>query len=325
MPPKSMIHSEHTREEVQEGNKHNQDSIEEDTCAECEGQIARDSDRGEAICEDCGLVFKGTPIDHGPEWRAFTSEEQNEKSRVGAPTTQMMHDKGLSTTIGWENKDAYGQALSARKQARIQRLRTWDERFRTKDAHERNLKQALGEIDRMASALGLPEPVRETAGVLYRRAVEQDLLPGRSIEGMSTASLYAAARQQGVPRQLTECAEVSRVGKVRIQRAYRHLSRELELEIEPESPTQYLPQFASSLEVSDETERRSRELLEVATNNAVHSGKSPAGLAAAALYAASYLTNERLTQETVSDVSHVSKVTIRDRYQELLGVYGEHE
>jgi transcription initiation factor TFIIB len=236
-----------------------------------------------------------------------------------------MHDRGLSTTIGWQDKDAHGQAVSSRKRAQLQRLRTWDERFRTKDAHERNLKQALGEISRMASALGLPESVRETAGALYRRAVEENLLPGRSIEGMSTASLYAAARQHGMPRPLTEFADVSRVEKIRIQRAYRYLSRELGLEIKPEDPIQYIPQFASSLDVSDEAERRSRELLEVATDNAIHSGKSPAGLAAAALYAATYLTNEQLTQEEVSDVARVGRVTIRNRYQELLEVYEEHD
>nr|WP_201289644.1 TFIIB-type zinc ribbon-containing protein [Halobaculum saliterrae] len=316
---------EHTQERSIDERDREVKPANDNTCPECQGHITQNGDNGEATCESCGLVFEDNSIDHGPEWRAFTSDERDEKSRVGAPTTQLMHDKGLSTTIGWQDKDAYGQAVSGRKRAQLQRLRTWDERFRTKDAHERNLKQALGEISRMASALGLPESVRETAGVLYRRAVEQNLLPGRSIEGMSTASLYAAARQHGMPRPLTEFADVSRVEKIRIQRAYRYLSRELGLEIKPEDPTQYIPQFASSLDVSDEAERRSRELLEVATNNAVHSGKSPAGLAAAALYAATHLTNEQLTQETVSEVAHVSRVTIRNRYQELLEVYKEND
>lgn len=235
-----------------------------------------------------------------------------------------MHDKGLSTTIGWQDKDAQGQDLSARKRVRLQRLRTWDERFRAKDAHEENLKQALGEINRMASALGLPDPVRETGAVVYRRAVKENLLPGRSIEGMATASLYAAARKQGIPRSQSEFVDVSRVKEVRIQRAYRHLSRELGLEIEPEDPMQYIPKFVSSLEVSDEVEELSRELIEVMTENAIHSGKSPSGLAAAAVYAAAYLTNEQLTQEVVSKTANVSKLTIRNRYQEIIEVYEKH-
>lgn len=293
------------------------------SCPECDGQVIRDDEHGETTCEECGLVLDEESIDRGPEWRAFHSGEKDEKSRVGAPTTELLHDKGLSTTISWQDKDAYGQSVSGRKRARLQRLRTWDERFRTKDAHERNLKQALGEISRMASALDVPGPVRETAGTVYRRAVEDNLLPGRSIEGVATAALYAVARQHGTPRQLSEFVEVSRVEKIRIQRAYRYVSRELGLKIKPADPLEYVPQFASALEVSDEATRRARDLLITAKAQGAHSGKSPAGLAAAALYAATHLTNEQLTQETVSDAAHVSMVTIRNRYQELLEVYAE--
>ncbi|QLH81406.1 transcription initiation factor IIB [Halosimplex pelagicum] len=295
------------------------------SCPECDGRVVEHEDRGEATCAECGLVLDEDAIDRGPEWRSFEDGDRDGKSRVGAPTTELMHDRGLSTNIGWRDADAYGETLSARKRARMQRLRTWDERFRAKDAQERNLKQAFGEIDRMASALDLSEPVRETAGALYRRAVEAELLPGRSIEGMATASLYAATRQHGAPRRVTEFADVSRVRKKRVQRAYRYLKQELGLAIEPEDPTRYVPQFASSLDVSDEAERLARELLDVAKREGAHSGKSPAGLAAAAIYAAANLTNEKLTQAAVSSVADVSRVTIRDRYQELLDVYAARE
>lgn len=294
-------------------------------CPECAGQIVQDEEHGERACEACGLVLDEDALDRGPEWRAFGAAEQQEKSRVGAPTTQLMHDKGLSTVIGWRDEDGYGQTIPARKRLRLHRLRKWDERFRTKDAHERNLKQALAEIARMASALGLAEPVRETSGVLYRRAVEEGLLPGRSIEGMATACLYAAAREHDTPRPLSEFATVSRVEELRIQRAYRYIARELELGIAPADPEQYVRQFASRLDVSDETERDARELLDLGKSRSVHSGKSPAGLAAGAVYAATRLTGEKLTQSTVSDETHVSQVTIRNRYQELLEVYVEEE
>ena len=287
-------------------------------CPECGGSLLSDSERGETVCEDCGLVVEEDEIDPGPEWRAFDSKEKDQKSRVGAPTTNMMHDKGLSTNIGWQDKDAYGNSLSSRQREKMQRLRTWNERFRTRDSKERNLKQALGEIDRMASALGLPENVRETASVIYRRALDEDLLPGRSIEGVSTASLYAAARQAGTPRSLDEIANVSRVGKDEIARTYRYVVRELSLEIQPADPESYVPRFASDLELSEEVERRARQLLQNAKQEGVHSGKSPVGLAAAAVYAASLLTNEKVTQSEVSEVANISEVTIRNRYHELL-------
>jgi transcription initiation factor TFIIB len=285
-------------------------------CPECEGTLRTDD--GETVCSECGLVVEDTNIDHGPEWRAFDASEKDRKSRVGAPTTNMMHDKGLSTNIGWQNKDAYGNSLSSRQREQMQRLRTWNERFRTRDSKERNLKQALGEIDRMASALGLPETVRETASVIYRRALSEDLLPGRSIEGVATSALYAAARQAGTPRSLDEIAAVSRVDKMELTRTYRYIVRELKLEIQPADPEQYVPRFASDLNLSDESERRARQLLRSAKETGIHSGKSPVGLAAAAVYAAALLTNEKVTQSEVSEVANISEVTIRNRYKELL-------
>lgn len=293
------------------------------TCPECTGQVVHDEEHGETTCESCGLVLDENALDRGPEWRAFGAQERDQKSRVGAPTTQLMHDKGLSTVIDWRDEDAYGRTIPARKRLRLDRLRKWDERFRTKDSSERNLKQALAEIARMASALGLAEPVRETASVLYRRAVEAGLLPGRSIEGMATACLYAAARDHRTPRPLGEFATVSRVEEIRVQRAYRYLARELGLGIAPADPEQYIRQFSSRLDVTDETERSARDLLEVAKSEGIHSGKSPAGLAAGGIYAATRLTGEELTQGTVNEETDVSQVTIRNRYQELLELYVE--
>jgi transcription initiation factor TFIIB len=288
------------------------------SCPECSGRLVTDNEHGETVCEDCGLVVEEDSVDRGPEWRAFDAQEKDEKSRVGAPTTNMMHDKGLSTNIDWRDKDAYGNALGSKQRKKMQRLRKWNERFRTRDSKERNLKQALGEIDRMASAVGLPENIRETASVIYRRALDENLLPGRSIEGVSTASVYAAARQAGVPRSLDEITEVSRVEKSEIARTYRYVVRELGLEVKPADPESYVPRFASSLDLSEESERRARELLRNAKEQGVHSGKSPVGLAAAAVYAAALLTNEKTTQAAVSEVADISEVTIRNRYHELL-------
>ena len=314
----------HIRTYTNETRREEEREAEEETaeerhhCPECGGNLITHEGRGETVCADCGLVVEEKEIDRGPEWRAFDTAEKNSKSRVGAPTTKMMHDKGLSTNIGWQNKDAYGRALSSRQRQKMQRLRTWNERFRTRNSKERNLKQALGEIDRMASALGLPKNVRETASVIYRRALEDDLLPGRSIEGVATSALYAAARQAGTPRSIDEMSVVSRVDEKEFKRTYRYVVRELGLGVQLADPADYVARFASELELTNETERRARDLLRTGEQTNVHVGKSPVGLAAAAIYAAALLADEKLTQREVSEVADVSEVTIRNRYQELL-------
>jgi len=293
-----------------------------DACPECEGTLVPDTEHGETVCEDCGLVVEEAEIDPGPEWRSFDDSDRENKSRVGAPTTKLRHDKGLSTNIGWQDRDAYGNTLSSRQREKMRRLRTWNERFRTRDAKERNLKQALSEVNRMSSALGLPENVRETASVIYRRALEENLLPGRSIEGVATASLYAAARNAGTPRSLDEFTRVSRVGRAELTRAYRYIIRELGLEVEPADPKSYVPRFVSELEVSasasGEIERHARDMLASAREQGLLSGKSPVSLAAAAIYAGAILSEEPVTQQEIGDVADVSEVTIRNRYRELL-------
>jgi transcription initiation factor TFIIB len=289
-----------------------------ETCAECGGRLVHDEAQAEVHCEDCGCVADSGQIDHGPEWRAYDSRERDEKSRVGSPTTRMMHDNGLSTQIGWSNRDGYGNALSNRKQSKIRRLRTWNERARARDSKERNLKHALGELSRMSSALGLPDPVREVSSVIYRRALDEDLLRGRSIEGMATAALYAGSRIEGVPRSIDELAGVSRVDALEVERTYRYLTTELDLEIAPTDPESYIPRFASKLDCSSETERRARELTRTAVEKGVHSGRNPVGIAASALYAAARLTDEGIIQADVSDIANVSMVTIRNRYTEIL-------
>ncbi len=68
-------------------------------------------------------------------------------------------------------------------------MRKWQVRIRTKDAGERNLQFALSEIDWMVSALGVPRSVREVTSVIYRRALDEDLIRGRSTEAVARSPL----------------------------------------------------------------------------------------------------------------------------------------
>lgn len=292
-------------------------------CPECAGEIQHDSKRGEQACEDCGLVVDEDEIDHGPEWRAFNSNDRDQKSRVGSPTNKMMHDDGLATNIDWKDKDAYGQKLGSKQRRKMNRLRKWNERTKAQNSHDRNLKTALGEIERMGSSLGLPRDIREISSMIYRQCLQKDMLPGRSIEGMATAALYAAGRMEDIPRSLNEMERVSRVDKNEIARAYRYIDRELSLGIGPSDPIKYIPRFAGNFdEISQDTERLARRLTERLKDAELHSGKTPPGIAAAAIYMAAKLYGETPTQSELSEVTGVTEVTIRERYQDIID-YGE--
>jgi len=315
-----MVWSARIRSDEQESEKLETDE-QVSCCTECGSEnIVSHSGDGERICDDCGLIIEEMMIDSGPEWRAFTHQEQQERSRVGAPITQSIHDKGLTTQIDWKDKDANGRSLSSKKRAQMNRLRKWQNRIRTNDTGERNLQFALSEIDRMASALGVPKGVREVTSVIYRRALREDLIRGRSIEGVATAALYAGCRQEGLPRSLEEIAVVSRVKKLKVSRAYRYLSRELGLELMPVDPRQYVPRFSSELDLPQEVVSKANEIID-ATADPLLSGRGPSGFAAAAIYAAALLCNQKRTQSEVAEVAQVTEVTIRNRYREQIEMF----
>lgn len=287
-------------------------------CPECgSDQLIGDYERAEVVCANCGLVIDDNLVDMGPEWRAFDHEQRDKRTRVGAPTTNTIHDKGLSTMIDWRNKDIYGRDIPARNRAQWYRLRKWQRKIRISGATERNLAFALSELDRYSSRLGLPRSVRESASVIYRNAVENKLIRGRSIEGVVAASLYAACRQCRVPRTLEEIADVSTVTKKEVGRTYRFLARELHIKLPPTSPVDYVPRFASELGLSGEVQSKAIDIINQAMEKGLTSGRGPTGVAAAALYIASVLLNERKTQRDVAEIAGVTEVTIRNRYKEL--------
>ncbi|WP_238392118.1 cyclin family protein [Halorussus amylolyticus] len=67
---------------------------------------------------------------------------------------------------------------------------------------------------------------------------------------------------------------------------------------------------------------KAEKLIDCSAEQGLLSGRSPSGVAAGAVYAASLLTNRKRTQSEISNVSEVSDATIRKRYQELLEAYG---
>ena len=65
-------------------------------CPECGStRLMRDYENAEIVCMDCGVVIAAKIADRGPEWRAFDDEQRAKRTRVGAPITYTIHDKGL--------------------------------------------------------------------------------------------------------------------------------------------------------------------------------------------------------------------------------------
>jgi len=288
-------------------------------CPECGStKLMRDYECAEIVCMNCGFVIAAKLADRGPEWRAFDDEQRAKRARVGAPLTYTIHDKGLSTMIDWHDRDIYGKRLSPGQKAQIYRLRKWQRRIRVSDATERNLAFALSEISKIANSLNLPKNILETASVIYRKAVKEHLIRGRSIQGVTSAAIYVACRQCGLARTLEEIAQASNINKKEVGRSYRFLIKELNYFIPPLKPSQYITKFSNQLTMQGKVEEIAHKILTTARDLKLTSGRGPTGIAAAASYIASVLTGERKTQREIAEIAQVTEVTIRNRYKELV-------
>jgi transcription initiation factor TFIIB len=289
-----------------------------DRCPRCgKGPMITDTASGELFCSNCGYVIKEKIEELGPEWRAFSKEEKESRSRAGVPSSLAMHDMGLATMIGVEDRDASGKALPASMRATIERLRTWDGRSQVHEPIDRNLRQAFSELDRLADKLSVSDVVIEKAAYIYRKALEKGLVRGRSISALIAAALYAACRDTETPRTLKDVAQVSNVKKKDIARCYRLLLRELDLKMPVVDPIKCVSRIASKAGLSEKTKRRAIEILRKAAETRTSAGKDPMGLAAAALYVACVLEGENKTQKDVAEAAGVTEVTIRNRYKGL--------
>ncbi|MBR9683518.1 transcription initiation factor IIB [Candidatus Woesearchaeota archaeon] len=284
-------------------------------CPECGSTtIFRDEEKGETLCKSCGLVIEDKMVDFSQEWRDFEDDRGGSRRRTGAPSTYTQFDQGLGTEVG-TTADFY-KLGSEKDKNKFFRLRKWHYRIST--AIERNLKVALAELKRVGSFLKLSKNVEEEAARIYTLAVQKGLVRGRSMESVVAGALYAACRRHEVPRTLDEMGEASGIEKKEIGRTYRFITRELEINILPSNPADYISRFASALNLSADTQTRAVEILEQARDIELTSGRGPTGIAAAALYVSSLIHAEKRTQREVADVAGVTEVTIRNRYKELI-------
>jgi len=286
-------------------------------CPECESiHLTYDDQKGEVICNECGLLIEEKMVDTGQE-AGGQFDKSEKKGRSGAPLSMQKFDKGLATNVG-EISDIY--KLESSQTRKFLRLKKWQERVST--SIERNLRLAMAELRRETSFLTLPSVVREEAARVYNFVLQRGLVRGRSMESVIAACIYAACRSYNIPRTLDEISAASDVPRKEIGRTYRFMIRKLGIKVKPSSPKDYISRFSSILHLSPKSQNHALKILKKADISELTSGRGPAGIAAAALYVAALMNDEKKTQREVADVAGITEVTIRNRYKELIDRLG---
>jgi len=291
-------------------------------CDECGAKDWETDDiRGEVVCGSCGLVVEENVIDPRAEW--VNHGDSPDRSRVGAPSTPLLADKGLNTRI--DRSDLSGTRASMNG-IKGKALRDWrrraviDDRSKTRDSRTRNLVKAMQFIRDRSD---LPRGLQVQAADYYRKAATMGLVTGRSIRGVSAACCYLAARENGLPRPIEDFgAKFDMEDDLRakeLNRTIRLVSRQLGLH-RISGPEEYLNKFHSDLGLPPQVLGEANELWQAVGESMEWQGKKPAGVAGVLLYKAALNRGSHRTQSEVCKIAGVSEVTLRGLLRLLEGL-----
>jgi len=182
---------------------------------------------------------------------------------------------------------------------------------------DKRFERAEPEIERLSDKAQIPEVAKETAKIIYRKALEKDLVRGRSIAAVAVVSVYAACHKSGIIRTLDEIANLSLADKRDVGCCYRVLIREHVIDRPEIDLFTYFSKIAENAGISRGSQEGALNILKEVKKRGLDKNKSPVGLDAAAFYISCLQNNEKKTQRDIAEAAGTTEVTVRTRYKTL--------
>lgn len=196
-----------------------------------------------------------------------------------------------------------------------ERKKTLFERIGTPERGEEISDIGVLEIELLGESLKLQSGVLNVAKAISKRAIQnRTIVENCSLAALSTCAVYLACRTENLGYDPSAISKESIISERLLREKFTLVKNELDLEIGPVDPENYVQRFCEDLELSAKVEEKAIQIIE-ASKHDVLSGRSPSGFAAAAVYASSLLCNEARSQAVIAKETGVSTRTIRDTYQ----------
>jgi len=128
-----------------------------------------------------------------------------------------------------------------------------------------------------------------------------------------SASLYAACRENNIPRTLDDIAGVANVERRILSRDLRTIIKKLGLNLNQYDTASFISKISNNMNLKEKTKRDAFEILKKCEKEQITAGKHPVAQAAASLYISCIINGEKISQKKFSVESGISDVTIRNR------------
>jgi len=278
-------------------------------CPYCGSErVIFDPESNTYICQACGSV-----IDEKPTYQGFEGFPKNNTTpRYSGAFTHMVHDHGVG-----------GTEISGNFMRHLQQGRSWvraNSEIRV-DKKDRKLKKALQELNEYLKILDPPTSVRETAGMLVSEAIKDKNYKENTIRKIIAAAIYLSYKINMQPRSPKTFASQLNITERDLWegvRLIREAVKDVKLTEKHFDPRHYISYITRKLNVEPVVETLANLIATHVEEYGFVSGKSPASLAAASVYLASILTNNKKNQLEVAETVGLTDVAIRNAYSSIV-------
>jgi len=255
-------------------------------CPNCGStDIETDSQRGDAVCIQCGTVL--------------------EENAIVNEVTFAQDAGGGSQVVGQYVAATPGVGSSG---------------LGFKESRELAFNNGQRHISQLAAALRLAEHHQEAAQRLFMLAVQHNFIQGRRTQHVIAACLYTVCRKEKTPHLLIDYSDVLQENVYLLGSCFLKFTRLLSLTLPIIDPSLYIHRFASRLEFGDKTHLVSMSALRLVQRmkrDWIQTGRRPSGICGAALLIAARVHGFRRTQREVVRVVRICDVTLRKRLTEF--------
>jgi transcription initiation factor TFIIB len=182
----------------------------------------------------------------------------------------------------------------------------WKSQIAVSDSSELNLIEALSRMEVVADKVGFSNERTLRAGEVTAEAWQANFMHGRSQERTVGAIIYAISRETNTALPPAIIAKEMTVDKSVIKQTFKTLTRELNLNIGPSTPDEFIAAIIEALELPSKIEPAAKDIVQ---RQDTHRG-NPIGIAAAAVYTTYDQKETKLTLRQLGEITGLTKETI---------------
>lgn len=272
--------------------------------------IIYDYEKGEKICSQCGIIIQDKVFDIELDANFYKIKSN---TNTVLPHSLTLNDKDMSTTIS-DYDATSSRRLTNRKE--LNKIHFYSKVVSCSN-EKRNLKIVIDLLNRIKDKLSLPSTSIEDALSYYKKALNKNLIKGRSIKEMTVACVYIVCKKLNIPRTLSEISKIVEANEVFTGRCYRLLMRELKVKHVQFNPSIFIRKIADEANINEKIARESIDMLLVIQNDNTFSGNNSMSIAAAVLYITAKKHNQKISQAKIASAANINIMTLRKRLSEV--------